>query len=67
MASLVERILTYRAVNGLTQAQFAKRCGVSASTIQHLETNPSWALGKMARRKIEYVLMGGIVRTKKED
>lgn len=62
MASIAERIKTYRAVNGLSQGAFAARCGVSKSTISHIETEPDRPIGKMTMRRIEYVLAGGVVR-----
>lgn len=64
--TLVDRILTYRAINNLSQKAFARRCGVSASTIEHIETEPDRPIGKTTRRKIEYVLMGGNIRRKEE-
>lgn len=64
--NLVERMLQYRAVNGLSQSEFAKRCGVSSSTISHIETDPAWPVGKQLQRKIEYVLMGGVVRKEEQ-
>lgn len=66
MATIADRILTYRAINGLSQEQFAKRCGVSFSTISHIETEPNRPIGKTTMRKIEYVLMGGTTRKGKE-
>lgn len=62
MASIADRIKTYRAINGLSQGAFAKRCGISKSTISHIETEPDRPIGKMTMRRIEYVLAGGVVR-----
>ena len=38
MDNLAERIVMYRAVNRLSQADMAKRCGVSAQTIHNIES-----------------------------
>ena len=62
MIHIGERIVMYRVAHGLTQAEFAKLCGVSYSTISHIETEPDRPLAKMTIRKIEYVLMGGTIR-----
>ena len=39
MSELSERIVTYRAKNGISQTEFAKRCGVSYQTINSIENN----------------------------
>jgi DNA-binding XRE family transcriptional regulator len=62
MTNIADRIKTYRAINGLSQGAFARRCGVSKSTISHIETEPDRPIGAMTMRKIEYVLMGGKVK-----
>lgn len=67
MINIVERIKTYRAVNNLSQEAFAKRCGVSWSTIAHIETEDGRPISDITMRKIEHVLMGGMVMPKKED
>lgn len=57
MSELSERIVTYRAKNGVSQTEFAKRCGVSYQTINSIENNrqdPS----RITQRKIELVLEG---------
>lgn len=62
MASIADRIKTYRAINSLSQGAFARRCGVSKSTISHIETEPDRPIGAITRRRLEYVLSGGVVR-----
>ncbi len=65
--TLSERIIKFRAVNGLTQAQFAERAGVSKSTISHLEIAENWYVSRVNRERIEYALNGGIVKKMKEE
>ena len=65
--NIVERILQFRAENGLSQQEFADRCGLSKATISHLELDTECVgagarLSPMTRRRIEYTLKGGIVR-----
>lgn len=38
--ALSERVIMYRARNHVTQTEFARRAGVSTSTISHLERSP---------------------------
>lgn len=66
MTNLVQRIITYRTVNGLSQEAFAKRCGLCKSTITHLESRPDKVISAMTQRKIELVLMGGTINQKGE-
>lgn len=57
MSELSDKIVTYRAKNGISQTQFAKLCGVSYQTINSIENNrqdPS----RITQRKIELVLEG---------
>ena len=60
--TLAERVVNFRAVNGLSQQEFADRAGVSKSTISHLETRAGMVLRNVVRKRIEYALTGGIVR-----
>ena len=64
---LAEAILDYRTRTGLSQSEFAKRCGVSKSTISHFETEPDRMLRDITRRRIEHVLNGGRVGDNNED
>lgn len=66
MTSIAVRMRMFRAVNNLSQAEFAKKCGVAFSTISHIETDEHWPVGEQVRTKIEYVLMGGTVKPKEE-
>lgn len=54
---LAERMVFFRAIHGLTQAEFGKKCGLSAIAIHNIEkgSNPS----SRSRIRIEYVLEGG--------
>lgn len=60
MKNLAERVLTFRAVNGISQDEFARRAGVSKRTISYLEKSPErMHMREITYRRIEYALMGG--------
>lgn len=59
MNNLGQRLILYRAVNGLSQREFAKRVGLGEMTIVHIERNPDHKLRASTRARIEYVLSGG--------
>ena len=57
MDDLQKQMLEYRAMNNISQKEFARRCGVTLQTIYSIENNlqePS----KLTRTKIELVLSG---------
>lgn len=57
MDELVKKCIAYRAVNGLSQEQMAKRCGVCREVISMFESRGRG--GKLTRAKIAIVIGGG--------
>jgi DNA-binding XRE family transcriptional regulator len=57
MSELQDRIVTYRAKNGISQTEFAKLCGVSYQTINSIE-NGRQDPSRITKKKIELVLEG---------
>ena len=53
--NLVDRILRYRATEGISQQEFAKRCGLSTQTINSIE-NKLQSPTKLTETKIVLVL-----------
>lgn len=60
--ALIERVIEYRTIYGLSQHKFAERAGLSKGFISKLEEGRCVAPKPMSVRQIEYVLNGGIVK-----
>lgn len=56
--TLGQRVLEWRAINNLTQQQFADLVGVSRLTITLLENRPGWRLKETTRIRIEHIIGG---------
>ena len=54
-----DRVLNYRLENGITQKEFAKRCGLSAPTIIMIEKREFYCPNVQTRGKLEKVLKEG--------
>ena len=54
-----DRVLSYRLANGITQKEFAKRCGLSAPTIIMIEKRDRYYPNVQTRSKLERVLSEG--------
>lgn len=57
MSELSERMVIYRAKERISQAELAKRCGVSLQTINSIETDTQTP-SRVTRVKIEMVIGG---------
>ncbi len=57
MSELSERMVVYRAKERISQAELAKRCGVSLQTINSIETDTQTP-SRVTRVKIEMVIGG---------
>lgn len=51
-----DRVLRYRLVNGITQKEFAQRCGLSTPTIIMIEKRERYYPNVQTRGKLERVL-----------
>ena len=54
-----DRVLNYRLANGITQKEFAKRCGLSTPTIIMIEKRDRYYPNVQTRSKLERVLSDG--------
>lgn len=53
--TLEKRMIRYRAIEGISQAELARRCGVTVQTINSVE-NGLQSPSKLTRMKIELVV-----------
>lgn len=55
MDNLIERMVRYRAKESISQGEFARRCGLSAQTVNSIE-NGTQTASKRTIAKIELLL-----------
>lgn len=51
-----DKVMAYRVKCGITQEEFAKRCGISRQTVVAIENREHYSVNLVTRHKLEKVI-----------